>query len=176
MPRGAAQRAPLPHRSVRIALRWARHRPSDRGLIVSTHVAFLRDAPLREIVAGRKKYEFRLSFGRLACEGVRVGDLLLLKRSGGEVEAACDVGEVRLHLGLRPEEVAELAGRYADMVSAPYFERYVPPANPDRPVNLAMIELLNVRRASLPAEATPRGVRSGWVANFGSGYATQKEP
>jgi hypothetical protein len=136
---------------------------------VSTHVAFLRDVPLREIVIGRKRHEFRLSFGWLACEGVREGDLLLLKRVGGEVEAACDVGEVRVYCGLRPEQVAELANCYADAVSTPYFDRYVPPLNPDRPVNLAIIELLDVRRASLPAEVTPRKVRSAWVANFGSG-------
>ena len=143
---------------------------------MSTHVAFLHDAPLREILAGRKRHEFRLSFGWLVCKEVRTGDVLLLKRVGGEVEAACDVGQVRIHRGLRPEEVAELARCYADAISAAYLARYVPPLNPDRPVNLAIIELVNVRRASLPAEVTPRKVRSGWAANFGGGYATQKEP
>jgi hypothetical protein len=47
---------------------------------------------LDEVVAGRKRFEFRLSFGWLACESVREADTLLLKRVGGEVEAACDVG------------------------------------------------------------------------------------
>jgi hypothetical protein len=33
-------------------------------------------------------------------------------------------------------------------------------------VNMVVIELSNVRRASLPSEQTPRRVRSGWVADF----------
>ena len=88
-------------------------------------------------MAGRKRFEFRLGFRRLACASAREGDRLLLKRSGGEVEAACDIGEVRFYRKLPPEVVAALAHRYADGVSAPYFERYVAPNNPDRPVNLA---------------------------------------
>jgi hypothetical protein len=42
-------------------------------------------------------------------------------------------------------------------------------------VNAAIVEMLNVRPASLPSAATPRGVRSGWVADFG-GYAAHEEP
>ena len=127
------------------------------------HVAFLQDAPLDEIVARRKRFEFRLSFRRLACEQVREGDLLLLKRSGGEVEAACRAGRVQVRRGLSPGEVADLARRYADVASWTYFSRYLPPNNRDRPVNAAAIELLDVREASLPASETPRGVRSGWA-------------
>jgi hypothetical protein len=142
----------------------------------TTHLVFLRDEPLREIVAGRKRFELRLSFRGLACASVREGDVLLLKRVGGEVEAACDVGEVRMYRGLIPEEVARLARSYANATSWSYLRRYVPPHNRDRPVDLAIIELLNVCPASLPVEVTPRGVRSGWVANFGGTYAMQKEP
>lgn len=130
----------------------------------ATHIAFVRDEPLQEIVAGRKRFELRLSFGGLACASVREGDLLLLKRVGGEVEAACDVGQVRLYQNMRPEEAKGLARRYADATSGLYLQRYVPPCNRHRPVNVAIIELLNVRGASLPAEVTPRGVRSGWVS------------
>ncbi len=152
-------------------------KPSENRNI---HVVFLRDEPLREIVAGRKRFEIRLSFRGLACASVREGDLLLLKRVGGGVEAACDVGEVLMYRGVHPEEVARLTHPYADTDSRPYLQRYVPPHNRDRPVNLAIIELLDVRAASLPAEVTPRGIRSGirsgWVANFGGAYATQKEP
>ena len=54
----------------------------------TTHLVFLRDRPLQEIVAGRKRFEMRLSFRGLACASVREGDVLLLKRVGGEVEAA----------------------------------------------------------------------------------------
>ena len=60
---------------------------------MATHVAFLHDHPLNEIIAGRKRFESRLSFRRLACRSERQGDVLLLKRVGGEVEGACDVGE-----------------------------------------------------------------------------------
>ncbi len=140
------------------------------------HVVFVWDEPLQEIVAGRKRFEIRLSFRGLACASVRESDLLLLKCVGGEVEAACDVGEVRMYRGLRPEEVARLAHLYADLTSRPYLRRYVPPHNRNRPVNLAIIELVNVRPASLPAEVTPRGVRSGWVADFGGYHATHEEP
>jgi hypothetical protein len=79
-----------------------------------------------------------------------------------------------MYRGVHPEEVARLTHVYADTDPWPYVRRYVPPHNRDRPVNLAIIELLNVRPASLPAELTPRGIRSGWVANFGGAYATQK--
>jgi hypothetical protein len=68
-----------------------------------------------------------------------------------------------MHRGVSPEEVADLARRYAKAASLPYFERYVPPNNPDRPVNVAIIELVGMRHASLSYEATPRGVRSGWA-------------
>jgi hypothetical protein len=50
---------------------------------MATHVAFLHDHPLEEIVARRKRFEFRLSFRGLACRSAREGDRLLLKRSGG---------------------------------------------------------------------------------------------
>ena len=69
---------------------------------MATHVAFLRDGPLDEIIAGRKRFEFRLSFGGLACRSAREGDLSLLKRSGGEVEAQCDIGEIRYYRKLPP--------------------------------------------------------------------------
>ena len=137
---------------------------------------FLRDRPLQEIVAGRKRFEIRLSFRGLACASVHGGDVLLLKRVGGEVEAACDIGEVLMYRGIPPEEVARLARSYANATSRPYLRRYVPPHNRDRPVDLAIIELLNVHSASLSVEVTPREVRSGWVASFGGGHATQKEP
>lgn len=39
-----------------------------------------KDTPLDEIVARRKRFEFRLSFRRPTCDPVRKGDLLLLKR------------------------------------------------------------------------------------------------
>ena len=142
----------------------------------TTHVVFLKGVHLQEILSGRKRFEIRLSFRGLACASGREGDLLLLKRVGGEVEAACDVGEVLMYRGVHPEEVARPTHPYADTDSRPYLQRYVPPHNRDRPVNLAIIELLDVRAASLPAELTPRGIRSGWVANFGGAYATQKEP
>jgi len=77
-------------------------------------------------MAGRKRFEFRLSFGRLACEPVREGDTRLLNRVGGEVEAACDVGEVRIHTDLRPEEVADLARGYDLGAAKPYFDASVP--------------------------------------------------
>ncbi len=107
-----------------------------------------------------------MSFGWLPCESVREGDLLLLKRTGGEVEGACDVGEVRIYHKLPPEKVADLTQTYDLGVAKPYFERYIPPHNAKHPVNVAIIELLNVRSASLPPEQTPYGVRWGWVSNF----------
>ena len=136
---------------------------------MATHVAFLHDEPLDEIVAGRKRFEFSLSFGGLACRSAREGDRLLLKRSGGEVEAQCDIGEVRFYRRLSPEEVADLARRYDLGVAKPYFERYTQPNNTDRPVNVGVLELLDVREASLPPEVTPRRVMNGWVSNFDAG-------
>jgi hypothetical protein len=133
---------------------------------MATHVAFLHDEPLDDIIAGRKSFEFRLGFRRLACHSVRRGDVLLLKRVGGEVEAACDVGQTRIHTDLTPEEVADLAREHDLGAAKPYFERYIAPNNLDRLVNVGVIELLNVREASLPPEVTPRRVMNGWVSNF----------
>jgi hypothetical protein len=41
-------------------------------------------------------------------------------------------------------------------------------------VNAAIVEMLNIRPASLPSGVTPGGVRSGCVADFG-GYAARME-
>ncbi len=90
------------------------------------------------------------------------------------MEAACDVGEVRVHWGLRPEEAEQQLLEYADETSHAYVQRYVPPLNYRRAVNFAIIELLNVREVSLPVAATARRVRGGWVANFGSSYIRWK--
>ena len=94
---------------------------------MATHVEFLHDHPLEEVGARRKCFEFRLSFRGLACRSAREGDHLLLKRSGGEVEAACDIGDVRFYRRLSPEEVADLARTYDLGVARPYFEGYIPP-------------------------------------------------
>jgi ASC-1-like (ASCH) protein len=133
---------------------------------MTTHVAFVKAPYLAEILAGRKRVEVRCAFGRLACESVREGDVFLLKKSGGEIEAMCDVGEVTMHRGARPEQVAEIAREYAASESSAsdgYFAKYVPPQNRSRSVNICLIELRNVRSASLTDEVTPRNVRSGWV-------------
>ena len=136
---------------------------------MAEHVAFMHDEPLDDIIARRKRFEFRLGFRRLACRSVRPGDVVLLKRVGGEVEAACDVGEARILTDLTPEQVADLAREYDLGTAKPYFGRYTPPNNTDRPVHVGVIELLNVRRTTLHPDATPRGVQSGWVAGFDPG-------
>jgi hypothetical protein len=46
-----------------------------------------KDTPLDEIVARRKRFEFRLSFRRPTCDPVRKGDLLLLKREADGTDA-----------------------------------------------------------------------------------------
>ena len=89
-------------------------------------MAFLHDEPLNEIMAGRKRFEFRLSFRRLACRSVRQGDVLLLKRVGG------DVGKARIHTDLTPEEGSDLAQEYDLGTAKPYFERYTPPGKEAR--------------------------------------------
>jgi hypothetical protein len=93
----------------------------SRGM--ATHVAFLHDEPLDEIMAGRKTFELRLTFRQLACHSVREGDVLLLKRVSGEVAAACNVGEVRLYAGLTPEEVSDLSRTYDLGAAKPCFPR-----------------------------------------------------
>lgn len=130
---------------------------------MKAHVVFLKPSYLRRMVEGSKRYEVRCSFRRLACEGVEEGDTLLLKMSGGEVQAACDVGRVRVFRNLSPEQVADIAREYAADGCGQYFRRYVPPNNRSRAVNVAVIELVDVRCASLPPDRTPRGARSGWV-------------
>ena len=122
---------------------------------------FIRGPYLDAILVGTKRFEIRMSLRSLACAGVGSGDVLLLKRSGGEVEAACDVGDVFLYRGQRPEQVAGLVRPYADAATARYVDGYIPPRSTERLVNVAIIELLYVRGESLAAESTLRSVRSG---------------
>ncbi len=75
----------------------------------------------------------------------------------GRGRGRCDVDEVRMYRGLRTEEVVHLTHRYADATLRPYPQRYARPRNRGPRVNLAIIELPNVRGASLPRSLRPAG-------------------
>ena len=82
-------------------------------------VVYLKDTPLDEIVARRKRFEFRLSFRPPTCDPVRKSDLLLLEREadgtdvllfrpGGQLlagpagrlgDGTCGLAEPRFHPG-----------------------------------------------------------------------------
>ena len=111
-------------------------------------MAFVDDEPMNEIIAGRKRFVIRASFRGLACASVREGDVLFLKRVGAEVEAACNVGQALFYRDVRHDEVTPLARGFVDAISQSYLRRYAPPRNLQRSVNVAVIELLDVRKAS----------------------------
>lgn len=128
------------------------------------HVAFLQSEPLDRIASGVKTCEVRLhkSFKPKAW-AVEPFDVLLFKRTGGEIEFAATVTKVDRFSNLTPQIVKELSENLL-----PY-NGVINPAFWDNRLGSkfgVVIYFTRVRPIEIPIELTPRSVMDGWVTNF----------
>ncbi len=82
----------------------------------SLHLAILREPYLKFIMQGRKKVETR--FAKRPCppfERVADGDVVLLKRAGGQIVGICEVEKVWFYR-LDPNALAEIKRRFGDLI------------------------------------------------------------
>lgn len=129
------------------------------------HLVILHAPYLDLIRAGIKTVESRLSRRRHpAATRCRAGDLLFLKRAGGDVEARATAGRITEVTNIPPGGVAELARRWSPTVAG---------SGPDDPYWLAkagahfalFIELTDVVPCHIPSRLFPRTLPwlSGWI-------------
>lgn len=128
------------------------------------HVVFLRDRPLDAILAGEKRHELRLARTSAPFMRCAKSDWLLLKRSGGSIEAVARAGLIDFFVADDGDRLADFVARWSDGDAARAYLRSKPMARFG-----AAIELAGVRRATFPLGRTPKGVRMGWVADFAVG-------
>lgn len=129
----------------------------------SYHIAFIQPAPLDRIRAGVKRMECRLSINRPLAWHVQQHDILLLKRTGGDIELRARARAVHRFDTLTPDDIpalAALAAEYGCDINSGYWSlktnaRYA-----------VLIELDHIAPISIPREQTPRAVMSGWVRDF----------
>jgi hypothetical protein len=92
---------------------WQKKLSSNRYAI---HLAIFREPYLRFIMEGKKKIETR--FAKRACAPFRQvsdGDVVLLKRAGGDVVGVCEVEKVWFY-NLDPEALAFIKDRFGELI------------------------------------------------------------
>ena len=95
---------------------------------------------------------------------VKPGDFLLLKRTGGNIEAIARVSSVDVLDAGRGDRLKDFIARWwTGRAEDTYLH-----SKPDARFGAA-IRLTDVRRVNFPAARTPRNVRGAWVARFGVG-------
>jgi hypothetical protein len=127
------------------------------------HLIFLADGPIDAFHEGSKHFEFRLSTFWAPFMRVERGHKALLKRTGGDVELVAVVGAVDKFDRSTPEGLERFLRRWSGGPQDEYF------ATKPTARYGAAIELLKMRRATFPADRTPRRIRRGWVADFDVG-------
>ena len=92
---------------------WLKKLSSNQYVV---HLAIFREPYLRFIMEGRKKIETRFAKRRCApFERVSDGDVVLLKRAGGEVVGICEVEKVWFY-HLDPEAFAFIKARFGELI------------------------------------------------------------
>jgi hypothetical protein len=93
---------------------------------------------------------------------VSKGDRCLIKRSGGNVEAATTIQEAATFEDLTPEDVETFQSAFGSGLSfeSEYWS-YHQNAN-----YITLIRFSEFVPATLPKRYTPKGVQIGWVAGF----------
>lgn len=80
----------------------------------SVHLAVMQEPYLSFILSGQKTIESRFSINRIApFNRVRKRDILLLKRSAGEIMGICEVNQVWFYK-LNPNSWTELVDRFSE--------------------------------------------------------------
>lgn len=123
----------------------------------SVHLAVFREPYLQLIIDGKKTVESRFSVVRCAPYlRVKPGDIVLLKRSGGPVNAICTVGAVWSY-ELDPKSWVEVK-RFADALCA------TDPSFWSEKEGAAYATLMQIRDVKeLPSLAFKKRDRRGWV-------------
>lgn len=122
------------------------------------HLVVLHPKYLREIFAGRKRIECRLSVRRQPVfRAARRGDVMWFKLPAGPVQAVGRIGRARVVELEGAAALRELAGRYGAAVGAPP-EFW----NADRPVRCAGLFWIERIAAVRPFTVVKRD-RNGWV-------------
>ena len=131
---------------------------------MATHVAFVRKEIADKIRSGEKHIESRLSINRPPAWKTKVGDLLLFKEVGGEINLAADVTAVHKFEKLSPTDILSLAELFCSEMGTTPTNPYWQTKSGSR--YAVFIEFANVTIIKFPRALTPKGVQSAWVANF----------
>jgi hypothetical protein len=150
------------------------------------HLVILRPPYLDMILSGEKTVESRLSRRRHpASSRCLPGDVLYLKRTGGDVEGRAIVARVDVYADLDPAGLRVLAEQRAGRVAATEADDWYQRIKRDARHAL-FLTLTGVERFHIPRQALPRSLpwASAWivgqpepetVARFGSGVGTDQE-
>ena len=128
---------------------------------MKTHLAFVKADIRRQLEAGTKTCETRLSKRSHPARHTQAGDQLLFKESGGEVFMIATIAAVHVYSNLYPTDVMALAQQFETCKGTGiYWE-----AKWNCP-HAVILMLTDLRATTLPVEQTPRGVMLGWVQDF----------
>jgi hypothetical protein len=129
------------------------------------HLVILRPPYLDMILSGAKTVESRLSRRRHpAAARCRVGDLLYLKRTGGDVEGRARVAAIDVYAGIDAVGLRALAVQWAGRVAAvepdDWYQRMKQDAR-----HALFVTLVDVEQFAIPREALPRRLpwASAWI-------------
>src|SRR5215211_5664822 len=119
------------------------------------HLVILRPPYLDMILSGEKTVESRLSRRRHpAATRCRPGDVLYLKRTGGDIEGRARVARVDIYAGLDADGLRALAEEWAGRVAAcepdDWYQRMKQDATHALFFTLAEVERIHIPRAALP--------------------------
>jgi hypothetical protein len=122
------------------------------------HLAILREPYLQFVLEGKKTVETR--FAKRACppyQRVAEGDVVLLKRAGGEIVGICTVSKVWFYK-LDPKSLALIKGKFGAAI-CPADDSFWEDRKDASVATLMLIE--NVARVE--GVAIPKRDRRGWV-------------
>lgn len=134
------------------------------------HLVILRPPYLDMILSGEKTVESRLSRHRHpAATRCAPGDLLYLKRAGGDIEGRARVTRIDHYDGLDADGLRALAEQWAGRVAATEPDDWYQRMNRDARHAL-FFTLADIERLHIPAAALPRRLPwpSAWIVGVPS--------
>jgi hypothetical protein len=141
----------------------ATHASDRRGPV--NHLVILRPPYLDLILSGDKTVESRLSRRRHpAATRCLSGDVLYLKRTGGDIEGRATVAHIDVYADLDPAALRHLAAEWAGRVAATepddWYQRIKRDAR-----HAVFLRLTRVERFHIPRQSLPRRLAwaSAWI-------------
>ena len=134
------------------------------------HLAIFIEPYLRYIFEGKKTVESRFSVNRIApYKRVGIGDIILLKRSGGPIVGICEISDVWFY-HLDPKSWRDIKNEFMQALCAqdPSFW-----AQRSHASFATLMKLKNVR--NIQPIAWPKRDRRGWVVLLNKGIQTTFE-